>query len=142
MSRLEALRRVAGLLGIATRHVDALGVWHEPDEETLSRLIAAFGLPADPQQAAEALADETRAAPFGLAAGADRRRRRTRRRCCLCGCRPGSRRRVEWHCRLEDGGEQRRPQRRRAALRLPADLPLGYHRLEVAAGGVRAPRST
>ena len=31
---------------------------HEADEETLSRLIAAFGLPADPQQAAEALADE------------------------------------------------------------------------------------
>ena len=37
----EALRRVAGLLGIATRHVDALGVWHEPDDETLSRLVAA-----------------------------------------------------------------------------------------------------
>src|SRR5438105_1656400 len=66
MSRLDELRRVAGLVGIATRHVDALGVWHEPDEETLSRLIAAFGLPSEPQQAAEALAEEERSAPFGL----------------------------------------------------------------------------
>ena len=58
MSRLDALRHVAGLLGIATNHVDAFGVRHEVNEETLSRLIAAIGLPADPQQAAEALADE------------------------------------------------------------------------------------
>ena len=58
MSRLDALRRVAGLLGIATDHVDAFGIRHEADEETLSRLIAALGLPADPKQAAEALADE------------------------------------------------------------------------------------
>ena len=42
-------------------------MWHEPDEDTLSRLIAAFGLPDDPQLAAEALAEEERAAPFGLA---------------------------------------------------------------------------
>ena len=42
MSRLDALRRVAGLLGIATNHVDAFGIRHEVNEETLSRLIAAI----------------------------------------------------------------------------------------------------
>src|SRR5579872_4260001 len=47
MSRLDELRDVASLVGIGTRHVDALGIVHEPGEETLSRLIAAFGLPAD-----------------------------------------------------------------------------------------------
>ena len=41
-------------------------MWHEPDEETLSRLIAAFGLPSDPTEADEALAEEGRPAPFGL----------------------------------------------------------------------------
>ena len=66
MSRLDQLRQVAGLLGIATRHVDALGVGHEPDEETLAALIAAFGLPTDPRQAADALAEEQRSALFGL----------------------------------------------------------------------------
>src|SRR5260370_1286510 len=67
MSRLDELRHIAGSVGIATRHVDALGVVHEPGEETLSRLIAAFGLPPDPQEGAELLAEEGRAAPFGLA---------------------------------------------------------------------------
>src|SRR5207237_4259605 len=67
VSRLDQLRHVAGLLGIATRHVDALGVTHEPNEETLAALIAAFGLPTDPRQAANALAEEQHSAPFGLA---------------------------------------------------------------------------
>ena len=67
MSRLDELRRIADLVGIATRHVAALGVVHEPGEDTLSRLIAAFGLPSDPIEAADALAEEGRAAPFGLA---------------------------------------------------------------------------
>ena len=44
-----------GLVGIATNHVDAFGNRHEPDEETLSRLIAALGLPSDPEHAAAAL---------------------------------------------------------------------------------------
>src|ERR1051326_1611207 len=39
MSRLDELRHVAGLIGIQTRHVDALGVWHEPSEDTLAALI-------------------------------------------------------------------------------------------------------
>ena len=52
MSRHDELRHVAGLIGIQMRHVDALGVWHEPSEDTLAALIGAFGLPADPKQAA------------------------------------------------------------------------------------------
>ena len=66
MSRLEDLRRIAEFVGIAARHVDALGVVHEPDEETLSRLIAALGLPSDPEDAADALAEERYNRPFGL----------------------------------------------------------------------------
>src|SRR6478735_6098910 len=66
MTRLDELRHVAGLIGIQMRHVDALGVWHEPSEDTLAALIGAFGLPADPKQAADRLAAENAAAPFGL----------------------------------------------------------------------------
>src|SRR5262249_26958704 len=44
MSRLDDLRHIAGLAGIHTRHVDALGVVHEPGEEVLERLIAALDL--------------------------------------------------------------------------------------------------
>ena len=66
MSRLDDLRHIAGLVGIHTRHVDALGVVHEPDEETLAKIIAAFGLPSEPTHAAAALAEEEQAAPFGL----------------------------------------------------------------------------
>src|SRR5436853_4435897 len=66
MSRLDELRHVAGLIGIQLRHVDALGVWHEPSEDTLAALIGAFGLPAAPKQAADRLAAEDAAAPFGL----------------------------------------------------------------------------
>src|SRR5229473_1082136 len=101
MSRLDELRHIAGSVGIATRHVDALGVVHEPDEETLSRLIAAFGLPSDPKQAAEALAEEGRAAPFGLSpvhivAQEDPAPALRLRLAPETGG-------VEWHCRFEDG---------------------------------------
>ncbi len=68
MSRLDRLRHLAGLVGITLRHVDALGVWHEPGEEALSRLIAALGLPEDAGAAAQALAAEGATAPFGLPA--------------------------------------------------------------------------
>lgn len=132
MSRLDALRHVAGLVGIATRHVDALGVAHEPDEEVLSRLIAAFGLPADPEAAAEALGEEGRAAPFGLppvhvAAQEDPSPALTLRL-------PPDTGGAEWHCMLEDGSE-RSGRSDGGALRLPGGMPLGYHRLAIAAGG-------
>ena len=135
MNQLEALRHVAGLVGIATRHVDALGVVHEPDEETLGRLVAAFGLPADPHAAAAVLAEEERAAPFGLAllhvvAQEDPAPALSLRL-------PPGASRAEWHCRLEAGGEHR-GRSDGATLRLPASLPLGYHRLTLAAGAVTA----
>ena len=134
MSR-ETLRHVAGLLGIATRHVDALGVWHEPDDETLARLIAAFGLPDTPQAASEALAEEERAAPFGLApvqivAEEDPAPVLSLRL-------PTGGDAADWHCRTEDGGTHV-GRNNGCELRLPAALPAGYHRLEIAAGGITA----
>jgi hypothetical protein len=66
MSRLDQLRHVADLVGIGTRYLDALGVWHEPDEDVLSRLIAAFGLPTEPAHALDALAARSADVPFGL----------------------------------------------------------------------------
>jgi len=135
MSRLDELRHIADFVGIATRHVDALGVVHEPDEETLSRLITAFGLPSDPKQAEEALAEEGRAAPFGLSpahivpqeAPAPALRLRL----------PTGAGGVEWHCRLEDGS-QSAGKSDGAELRLPGGLPLGYHRLVIAGAGETA----
>ena len=131
MSRLDELRRVADLVGIQTRHVDALGVWHEPGEETLAALIRAFGLPSEPEQAADRLAEEAAAVPFGLAPvqivaqeAADP---------TLALRVPPGTSAVEWNCRFEDG-TQSSGQSDGAILQLPGPLPLGYHRLTVADG--------
>jgi 4-alpha-glucanotransferase len=134
MSRLDELRHAAGLAGIGSRHVDALGVWHEPGEETLARLLAAFGLPDDPGHAAEMLAEEDRATPFGLAplcivAAEDAAPVLNLR---LADAVP-----ADWHCRLENGGEAA-GRSDGAVLRLPAGLPLGYHRLSLTAGAATA----
>src|SRR6266700_4020025 len=133
MSRLDELRHIAGSVGIATRHVDALGVVHEPDEETLSRLITAFGLPSDPAQAAEALAEESRAAPFGLAPVHIVTQEGPILTLRLAAEGGG----VEWHCRLEDGSESA-GRSEGAELRLPGGLPLGYHRLAISGAGEAA----
>ncbi len=135
MSRLDELRQIAASVGIATRHVDALGIVHEPDAETLTRLIAAFGLPEDPKAAADALAEEGRAAPFGLAsvqivAQEDPAPVLQLRLPADAGS-------AEWHCRCEDG-QHCAGHSDGAALRLPGGLPLGYHRLSVAAGATSA----
>jgi 4-alpha-glucanotransferase len=135
MSHLDELRRIADLVGIATRHTDALGVVHEPDEETLARLIAAFGLPSEPQRAAEALAEEARTAPFGLAPmeiiAAEESAPTLQLRL------PAGVGRAEWQCRLEGGGEHKgRSDGDR--LELPGGLPLGYHRLAIEAAGIAA----
>jgi 4-alpha-glucanotransferase len=135
MSRLDELRHIAGSVGIATRHVDALGVVHEPDEETLSRLITAFGLSSDPKEAAEALEEEGRAAPFGLSAVHIVAQEAPGP--VLTLRLPSETSGVEWHCRLEDGG-QREGRSEGAELRLPAGLPLGYHRLAIAGTGAVA----
>ncbi|HWB50819.1 MAG TPA: 4-alpha-glucanotransferase [Stellaceae bacterium] len=134
----ESFHPIAALLGIETRHTDALGVVHEPDAETLAALVAAFGLPPEPDRGAAALADMRRAAPLGLdplyvvaaeapvldlpvAAGP------------VAG---GS---VEWHLHLEAGGTaegQWNPGNGR--LRLPDGVPPGYHRLSLAVAGESA----
>jgi len=131
MSRLDELRRVADLIGIQTRHVDALGVWHEPDEQTLAALIGAFGLPSDPQQAADRLAEEEAAAPFGLAPVQIIAEEASDPTVSL-RLPPGTSS-VEWHCRFEDGTEAS-GQSDGAVLHLPAALPLGYHRLALGSG--------
>jgi len=135
MSRLVELRHVAGLVGIHTRHVDALGVVHEPDEETLARLIAGLGLPPEPGQAAAALAEEQNAA-FGLGAVAILGAGSNHLRLRLPPDSP-----VEWTCRLEDGSERRGDEETHhadaadhSALVLP-ELPVGYHRLALESGG-------
>jgi 4-alpha-glucanotransferase len=134
MSRLDELRHIADLVGIATRHVDALGVVHEAGEETLARLIAGLGLPDEPRQAAEALAEEERAAPFGLMpVHVVMQGPPIALRLRLAPETSG----VEWHCLLEDG-EQRSGNSDGAELQLPAGLPLGYHHLTVAGAGTTA----
>jgi 4-alpha-glucanotransferase len=132
MSRLDALRRVAGLVGIATRHTDAFGSVHEADEETLARLVAAFGLPPDPNQAVKALAAEGEGTPFGLAPVHIVAEEASVRVVPLRLPPDGAR--VEWHCVREDG-QQHRGRCSGDELRLPDALPLGYHRLSVTACG-------
>jgi len=145
MSRFAELRAIAARIGIATRHVDALGIAHEPDEETLSRLIEAFGLSPEPAEAAAAIADEGRSAAFGLdpvhivpASPAP---------ASLTLRLPPRAAAIEWECRFENGGqaagtsENLPPAGERndcSVLTLPAGLPLGYHRLELAGGGSTA----
>ena len=130
MSRLDELRHVAGLIGIQTRHVDALGTWHEPSEDTLAALIAAFGLPADPKQAAELLAEEGAGTPFGLApvqiVGQE-----TLDPTLILRMPPGAST-ADWNCRCEDGA-QLSGQSEGVELHLPASLPLGHHQLALQA---------
>ena len=134
MRRLDALHRVASLLGIAADHVDAFGNRHEADEETLSRLIAAFGLPADAKRAAEALDEQRHGAPFGLAPVHILDQDDPGPELTLPRVPQGG---VEWHIRLEGGGE-RQGSSGSGALRLPGGLPLGYHRLAAVAGSAQA----
>jgi 4-alpha-glucanotransferase len=145
MSRPDQLRRIADSIGIAARHVDALGVVHEPDEETLSQLIAAFGLPSDPKQAADALAEESRTAPFGLPPVHILAHEVPDPALRLRMPRPGGE--IEWQCRFEDGTERSGRSEivpvvgggsDEAAMSLPAPFPLGYHRLTLTAGGTEA----
>src|SRR5437764_15300834 len=135
MSRLDELRRFADLIGIQTRHVDALGVWHEPNEETLAALIGAFGLPDDSKQAEHRLAEEEAAAPFGLLPVQIIAQEASDPTVSL-RLPPGTSS-VEWHCRFEDGTEAS-GRSGGAVLHLPATLPLGYHRLALGSGAATA----
>lgn len=128
-----AFYSVAALLGIETRHTDALGVTHEPDADTLAALIAALGLPPDPARAAAALAEMHGAAPLGLnplylvAAEAP-----------VLDL-PLAHGPVEWHLDFERGGQAAGISKPAAGrLELPAGVPLGYHRLQLAVAGADA----
>ncbi|HTZ36982.1 MAG TPA: 4-alpha-glucanotransferase [Stellaceae bacterium] len=133
MSAADALLRVAALLGIETRHTDALGVTHEPDAETLAALVAAFGLPADPGAAAEALAAPQGGRPLGLDPLYV-----VRAEAPVVPLPPGlAGGQIEWRLALEDGGGvEGDAAAGDGGLRLPAPLPTGYHRLDLALGGV------
>ena len=67
MSVAAALQPVAELLGIATRHVDALGVVHEPSTATLERFVAPVELPPQPERALAPIVETSRPQPFVLA---------------------------------------------------------------------------
>ena len=128
-SRAEAFYAVAALLGIEVQHTDALGVIHHPDAETLAAMVVGFGLPTEPERAAAILDEMRRAAPFGLdplqivPAEAP-------------AVSLGLAEPVEWRLAFEEGGEaEGRLQPADGALRLPENTPLGYHRLDLAAGG-------
>jgi 4-alpha-glucanotransferase len=134
MNGAETLYALAGLLGIETRHTDALGVTHEPSAETLSRLIAAFGLPQDLRQAAAALADLQEAQPFGL----DPLQVVAAETPVLPIQAPDGTE-IRWRCDFESGGRaEGRGSVDNGELHLPGPLPLGYHQLELNAAGLDA----
>ena len=132
MNSLETLRQVAELVGIGTRHTDALGLIHEPDTETLAQIIAALGLPTDPAHAAAALADIDNARPFGLdplAVVAAEAPVLSLRRSAASAA-------IEWRCDLEQGGHlEGCLNAGESILPFRGPLPPGYHRLAVSSVG-------
>jgi 4-alpha-glucanotransferase len=134
-SPAAAFHGIAALLGIETRHDDALGVIHEPDADTLAALVSAFGLPAEPERAAAAIADMRRAAHIGLdplyvvAAEAP----------ALALDLPHGGGAANWHIELEGGGHvEGMWNPAEGNLALPGTMPPGYHRLDLALSGVSA----
>ncbi len=132
LDRAHEVHAIAALLGIETEHTDALGVIHRPDAETLAAMVAAFGLPPEPEHAAAALDEMRRATPLGLdplqivPAEAP-------------GLRFDLAEGAEWRIAFENGGEvEGRWQPGDGKLHLPADTPIGYHRFDLAAGGSTA----
>ena len=106
-------------------------------------MIGAFGLSADPRQAAAEIAERQRAAPLGLGPAHLVHAETARPELTLWL--PSGTREIAWTCRLE-GGEERvgrvssgsRSEDGRFALPLPAGLPLGYHRLALEVGRIAA----
>ncbi len=143
MSGRAALLRLAGRIGIEARYTDALGQTREASDETLSALVAAFGLSSDPALAEHELAERDRAEPLGL--GPVHLLHAEAARPELVLRLPARTREIAWTCRLEAGerlsgrlavaGEHGD---KHIALPLPPGLPLGYHQLDLEAGGIGA----
>jgi 4-alpha-glucanotransferase len=142
MSARASIVHLAGLVGIEAQFTDALGQDHQVSDEALLALIGAFGLPADPAAALRALGEEERQAPLGLGPIHLVHAEAVNPELPLrppAGCSE-----ILWTCRLEDGEERTgqlalpEGQEKWIGLPLPAGLPLGYHRLELDAGRVRA----
>ena len=136
MTDRAALVRLAALIGIDTGYTDALGQTREASDDTLLALIGAFGLPADPEQAASELEERRRAVPLGLGPAHLVHAEAPHPELTLRL--PPRTREVAWTCRLEDGEERigraavgTATEGERFALPLPAGLPPGYHRLAV-----------
>jgi 4-alpha-glucanotransferase len=143
MTGRTALADIAARLGIAVRYTDALGQTREVSDEALMALIGAFGFSPAPALAYGELEEQASRAPFGLdpmhlVHEEDPAPTLSLRL-------PPATRKIAWSCRLEDGSERsgaiepdRDPGGEGYAMPLPAGMPLGYHRLALAAGGVNA----
>jgi 4-alpha-glucanotransferase len=133
MDEMRALRSLAKAMGVHTRYTDGLGKRITVAPKTLVRVCAALGAPVErPAEAAEALRAHRAAArawrlPPVLVAWDG----------ILAPVTVPRRGRIEAQLTLTDGTVV--PLARQAGeLRAPAPVPLGYHRLAVAAAGARA----
>src|SRR5215470_12466842 len=143
MADRAAVVQLARLIGVDTHYTDALGETREVSADTLSALITGFGLPADPVSARRQFEEQQRGLLLGLEPaqiiGDEDPLPKLRLRL------PVKSRKIDWTCRLEDGGEchgdavlAKGARGRCLTMPLPAGLPLGYHRLELEAGNISA----
>ena len=143
MADRAALLQLSRLIGVDTHYTDALGETREVSADTLSALITGFGLPADPVSARRQFEEQQRGLLLGLEpaqiVGAEDPLPKLRLRL------PVKSRKIDWTCRLEDGGEchghavlAKGARGRCLTMPLPAGLPLGYHRLQLEAGNISA----
>ena len=143
MNDRATIGQVARLVGIEPSYTDALGRTRQVSDDTLLALIGAFGLPADPTRALDLLAEEERRAPLGV--GPIHFVRAEAAHPALVLRLPDNCREISWSCRLENG-EHRSGRRvavsgrgaKQFSMPLPAGLPIGYHQLDLEAGGVMA----
>ncbi len=142
MSR-RALVRLAEHVGIEPQCTDALGQTREASEETLLALIGAFGLRPDSVPPEAGIGNGNRARPFGL--GPTHIVHAEEPHPALMVRLPPGARDIAWSCRLEHGEERsgaaapaQAAEQGMFSLPLPAELPLGYHRLAISAAGIAA----